>query len=83
MNRDNLMTILNGMWRNGLGAPLLVVVMLSMMILPIPPLGLDLLFTFISKPRLNDMEGSVVVISYAIRHKHLTITIVEFIVDQI
>ncbi|MCB1754148.1 MAG: flagellar biosynthesis protein FlhA [Gammaproteobacteria bacterium] len=31
---------------NGLGAPLLVIMMLSMMILPIPAFGLDLLFTF-------------------------------------
>lgn len=31
---------------NGLGAPLLVIMMLSMMILPIPTFGLDLLFTF-------------------------------------
>lgn len=46
MNRNSLLKILNGMGRNGLGAPILVIVMLSMMILPIPPLGLDLLFTF-------------------------------------
>ncbi len=31
---------------NGLGAPLLVIMMLSMMVLPIPTIGLDLLFTF-------------------------------------
>ncbi len=30
----------------GLGAPLLVLMMLSMMVLPIPTIGLDLLFTF-------------------------------------
>ena len=32
--------------RNGLGVPLLVMVMLSMMVLPLPPVLLDLLFTF-------------------------------------
>jgi flagellar biosynthesis protein FlhA len=31
---------------NGLGAPILVILMISMMILPIPTFGLDLLFTF-------------------------------------
>ena len=30
----------------GLGAPLLVLMMLSMMVLPIPAMGLDVLFTF-------------------------------------
>ena len=32
--------------RAGLGAPLLVVLMLGMVVLPIPPIALDLLFTF-------------------------------------
>ena len=32
--------------RNGLGVPLLVMVMLAMMVLPLPPVLLDLLFTF-------------------------------------
>ncbi len=32
--------------RGGLGAPLLLVVMLAMMVLPLPPLLLDILFTF-------------------------------------
>ena len=32
--------------RNGLGVPLLVMVMLSMMVLPLPPFLLDVLFTF-------------------------------------
>ena len=32
--------------RNGLGTPILLLVMLSMMVIPIPPFGLDVLFTF-------------------------------------
>ena len=32
--------------RNGLGVPLLVMVMLAMMVLPLPPFLLDVLFTF-------------------------------------
>ncbi|MEM7206998.1 MAG: flagellar biosynthesis protein FlhA [Pseudomonadota bacterium] len=32
--------------RNGAGAPLLVIVMLAMMVVPLPPLALDLFFTF-------------------------------------
>jgi len=46
MYRESLTRIFSEMSRNGLGAPILVLIMLSMMILPIPPLGLDLLFTF-------------------------------------
>src|SRR5690606_29732537 len=32
--------------RGGLGAPLLVMAMLSMMVVPLPPLALDMFFTF-------------------------------------
>ncbi|HHJ13663.1 MAG TPA: flagellar biosynthesis protein FlhA [Gammaproteobacteria bacterium] len=32
--------------RNGLGAPLLLVMMLAMVIVPLPPIALDMLFTF-------------------------------------
>lgn len=32
--------------RNGLGAPLLVVILLGMLVLPLPPIGLDVFFTF-------------------------------------
>lgn len=32
--------------RNGLGAPILLVLMLAMMVVPLPPLALDMLFTF-------------------------------------
>jgi flagellar biosynthesis protein FlhA len=42
--------VLNGAWRNlplrGLAAPAFIVMVLAMMILPLPPLLLDLLFTF-------------------------------------
>ncbi len=46
LRRTDLSRLAVTMLQNGMGAPLLVVVILSMMILPIPPLGLDLLFTF-------------------------------------
>ncbi|WP_006786150.1 flagellar biosynthesis protein FlhA [Thiorhodospira sibirica] len=36
----------NAIGRSGLGTPLLLMAMLSMMIIPMPPIGLDLLFTF-------------------------------------
>ncbi len=32
--------------KNGLGTPILLIMMLSMMVIPIPPFGLDVLFTF-------------------------------------
>ena len=32
--------------KNGLGTPILLIIMLSMMVIPIPPFGLDVLFTF-------------------------------------
>lgn len=32
--------------KNGLGTPVLLIMMLSMMVVPIPPFGLDVLFTF-------------------------------------
>ncbi len=46
MNDNSFGKLFKDMSVNGLGAPLLVVMMLAMMILPIPALGLDLLFTF-------------------------------------
>jgi len=39
---DRLGTV--GKW--GLGAPILLIAMLSMMVLPLPPIALDVLFTF-------------------------------------
>ena len=42
----NILTILRDLMRNGLGAPVLVVMMLAMVVLPLPPVALDLLFTF-------------------------------------
>jgi len=46
MNGNELMLTLREMGRNGLGAPILLVAMLAMMVLPLPPLALDMLFTF-------------------------------------
>ena len=41
-----LMESLRSIQRSGLGAPLLLMALLTMMVIPLPPLALDLLFTF-------------------------------------
>ena len=46
MNFAGFTKLLGDFARNGLGAPILVLVMLSMLVLPLPPIALDLLFTF-------------------------------------
>jgi len=46
MKNSNLIKTISEMTRNGLGAPLLVIIILAMMIVPMPAIGLDLLFTF-------------------------------------
>ena len=46
MNGDNYLTILRDLTRNGLGAPLMMMLLLTMMVVPLPPLALDVLFTF-------------------------------------
>ena len=46
MNANEIFNLLLNFARNGLGAPLLIMVMLSMLVLPLPPFLLDLLFTF-------------------------------------
>ncbi len=46
MSQASLMTGVRSLSRVGLGAPLLLVSMLAMMVLPLPPLALDALFTF-------------------------------------
>jgi len=43
---NDISKILMNFARNGLGAPILIMVMLSMLVLPLPPFLLDLLFTF-------------------------------------
>jgi flagellar biosynthesis protein FlhA len=43
---DDLMGTLKRMVGGGLGVPLLLVVLLAMMVVPLPPLALDMLFTF-------------------------------------
>ena len=37
---------LRGIGRSGLGVPLLLMALLAMMVVPLPPLALDMLFTF-------------------------------------
>ncbi|MBI5461877.1 MAG: flagellar biosynthesis protein FlhA [Gammaproteobacteria bacterium] len=46
MNGIDLMNTLRQFSRNGLGAPLLLILMLAMMVVPLPPIALDMLFTF-------------------------------------
>ncbi|MFK8077134.1 MAG: flagellar biosynthesis protein FlhA [Granulosicoccus sp.] len=46
MNTESIRTFFNQLHLTGLGAPFLVLLMLVMMVLPIPTIGLDLLFTF-------------------------------------
>ena len=46
MNGDNFLNILRDLTRNGLGAPLMMMLLLTMMVVPLPPLALDMLFTF-------------------------------------
>ncbi|MCB1745010.1 MAG: FHIPEP family type III secretion protein, partial [Gammaproteobacteria bacterium] len=46
MNSREFFNTLSEALRGGLAAPLLVVVMLGMLLLPLPPLALDVLFTF-------------------------------------
>lgn len=42
----NALDMIRAFIKNGLGTPILLVMMLMMMIVPIPPFGLDVLFTF-------------------------------------
>ena len=46
MNRTAFAHTLKEMMKNGLAAPALLIVMLSMLVVPLPPFVLDLLFTF-------------------------------------
>ncbi len=46
MQPSNILDILRHFTRNGLGAPLLLLIMLCMMVIPLPPTILDVLFTF-------------------------------------
>ncbi len=46
MKDNDLMSTLRRMTQNGLGAPLLMILMLAMMMVPMPPIALDMLFTF-------------------------------------
>ncbi|MFK8027928.1 MAG: flagellar biosynthesis protein FlhA [Gammaproteobacteria bacterium] len=42
----NVLNMIRAFIKNGLGTPVLLVMMLMMLIVPIPPFGLDVLFTF-------------------------------------
>ena len=46
MNQTLLMSGMRDLGRYGIGAPLLLIMILAMMVLPLPPFLLDLLFTF-------------------------------------
>lgn len=42
----NILQLIRTFIKNGLGAPILLIMILSMLVVPIPPFGLDVLFTF-------------------------------------
>lgn len=42
----NIFQLVRTFIKNGLGAPILLIMILSMLVVPIPPFGLDVLFTF-------------------------------------
>ena len=46
MNLNEISVLLQNFVRQGLGAPILIMIMLAMLVLPLPPFLLDLLFTF-------------------------------------
>jgi len=46
MSFNDISKLLLDFARNGLGAPILIMVILAMLVLPLPPFMLDLLFTF-------------------------------------
>ena len=46
MNTTTIMQSVRGFSTQGLGAPLIVIMMLGMVVLPLPPMALDMLFTF-------------------------------------
>ncbi len=46
MNQEMILSGLKGMHRQGIAAPLLLLTMLAMMVIPLPPFILDILFTF-------------------------------------
>ncbi|HHH13447.1 MAG TPA: flagellar biosynthesis protein FlhA, partial [Thiolapillus brandeum] len=46
MEKVNFRELARNLHRMGLGTPLLLIVMLGMMVLPLPPMALDTLFTF-------------------------------------
>lgn len=46
MNTASLMQQVKGFSTHGLGAPIIVILMLSMVVIPLPPMALDMLFTF-------------------------------------
>ncbi|MDJ0833272.1 MAG: flagellar biosynthesis protein FlhA [Gammaproteobacteria bacterium] len=46
MNNTNIMQQVKGFSTQGLGAPLIVIMMLAMVVIPLPPMALDMLFTF-------------------------------------
>lgn len=43
---NKILNVISQMGRSGLGAPLMVIILLSMVVLPLPPMLLDMLFTF-------------------------------------
>ncbi len=46
MDLTNIVSFVKEMAKNGLGAPILVIIVLAMVVVPLPPIALDILFTF-------------------------------------
>ena len=46
MNSTSILQQVKGFSTQGLGAPLIVIMMLAMVVIPLPPMALDMLFTF-------------------------------------
>ena len=69
MAGDTLTAQLRGLNPQGLGAPLIVIMMLAMVVIPLPPMALDMLFTF------NIAFGLVVLLVsvYALRPLDFTV----------
>ncbi len=69
MAGESLTATLRGINPQGLGAPLIVIIMLAMVVIPLPPMALDMLFTF------NITFGLVVLLVsvYALRPLDFTV----------
>ena len=61
MNAAQIIDILRRLMKNGLGAPILILMLLAMMVVPLPPFLLDIFFTFNISLALVILLGTVYV----------------------